>query len=301
MKDLVIVEFPSNLGLKETAPGQEPGVRRLPAWLQKHGLHAALSPAKVYSLEAPPYDSRRDPQNGYLNPTALATYAMQQAALLGGVLNNEQFPFILGGDCSILLGTALALKQRGNYGLFYLDGHTDFMDISLSETGGVGGMVASLVTGNGAAQLSNMASLSPYICEEDLCCVGNREYDAVYEAAIQGSKATYVSLAELRRQGIHVITSNFLDRVARRQPDGFWLHIDVDVLNDEIMPCVDSRTPDGLHYAEFNELCGYLFSSPLLAGIEITILDPDRDPDGKHTKAFVSNISETFNSSRKTV
>ena len=83
--------------------------------------------------------------------------------------------------------------------------------------------------------------------------------------------------------------------VRMRNLDGFWLHIDVDVLNDSIMPCVDSRTPDGLTYEEFNELTSILFQSPKLSGLEITILDPDLDPTGQYTKEFVSNLTNTFN------
>ena len=61
------------------------------------------------------------------------------------------------------------------------------------------------------------------------------------------------------------------------------------------MPCVDSRTPDGLTYTEFNELTSYLFKNPKLSGLEITILDPDLDETGKYTKEFVSNITAAFN------
>lgn len=61
------------------------------------------------------------------------------------------------------------------------------------------------------------------------------------------------------------------------------------------MPCVDSRTPDGLTYQEFNELTSYLFQNEKLSGLEITILDPDLDPTGQYTRDFVKNITITFN------
>ncbi|WP_264554073.1 arginase family protein [Flavobacterium sp. N2038] len=215
--------------------------------------------------------------------------------MINNLLSQNKFPFILGGDCSILLGSAIALKQKGNYGLFYLDGHTDFMDVSLSETGGVGGMAASIVTGNGHQKLTNILNLSPYIKEENLCCVGNREYDDEYENEIIKSSATYLSLKELRKQGIKNAVQSFLLEVEKKKLDGFWLHIDADVLNDSVMPCVDSRTPDGLTYNEFNELTSCLFQSKRLTGLEITILDPDLDETGQYTKEFVANITSTFN------
>lgn len=261
MKEICIVEFPSNLGLKEPQPGKEPGVKKLPDWLWKHNLHKIILPKNIIRLDPPKYSNSRDPENQLLNSNSLVDYAREQAYLINNLLSQNKFPFILGGDCSILLGAAMALKQKGNYGLFYLDGHTDFMDISLSETGGVGGMAASIVTGNGTEKLTNILNLRPYINEENLWCVGNREYDDAYENEIRNSSATYISLANLRKQGILKSVQSFLSEVKNKNLDGFWLHIDLDVLNDTVMPCVDSRTPDGLSYEEFNELTSLLFQS----------------------------------------
>ena len=299
MREIYIVEFPSNLGLKEPQPGKEPGVKRLPDWFQRHNLHKILDPENTLRLDPPKYNNTKDSETQILNANSLIEYAREQAYLVNNLLTRNKFPFILGGDCSILLGSAIALKQKGNYALFYLDGHTDFMDISLSETGGVGGMAASIVTGNGHEKLTNILNLSPYIKEENLWSAGNREYDDEYENEIRNSSATYISLKDLREKGISNCTTAFLSEVENKNLDGFWLHIDVDVLNDTIMPCVDSRTPDGLTYDEFNELTSYLFQSKKLCGLEITILDPDLDTTGKYTKDFVDNITHTFNLSQK--
>ena len=261
MKEVYIVEFPSNLGLKEPQPGKEPGAKKLPDWLWKHNLHKFISHKDIIRLDPPKYSNSKDNETQILNANSLVEYAREQAYLINNLLTQNKFPFILGGDCSILLGSAIALKQKGNYGLFYLDGHTDFMDVSLSETGGVGGMAASIVTGNGHQKLTNILNLSPYIKEENLWCVGNREYDDEYENEIRNSSATYLSLAMLRKQGIKNCVNSFLSEIQNKKLDGFWLHIDVDVLDDTVMPCVDSRTPDGLTYDEFNELTSYLFQS----------------------------------------
>lgn len=295
MKDISIVEFTSNLGLKEPQPGKEPGVNRLPDWLWKHNLHKTINAKNIIRVDPPKYSNLKDPETNILNADSLVTYSREQAYLINNLLSANKFPFVLGGDCGILLGVAMALKQKGNYGLFYLDGHTDFMDVSLSETGGVGGMAASIVTGNGPEKLTNILNLIPYIKEDNLWCVGNREYDDEYENEIRKSSATYISLQELRKQGIANCVKKFLSEIENKNLDGFWLHIDVDVLNDLIMPCVDSRTPDGLTYDEFNELTSYLFKNEKLSGLEITILDPDLDTTGQYTKDFVANITSTFN------
>jgi arginase len=76
--------------------------------------------------------------------------------------------------------------------------------------------------------------------------------------------------------------------------DGFWIHIDVDVLDDAVMPAVDSRTAGGLNYNEFDLILRLLLSDDKVAGLEITILDPDLDPGGKYTKAFVEHFCKSI-------
>ncbi|WP_290795334.1 arginase family protein [Flavihumibacter sp. UBA7668] len=296
MSEITIIEVPFNLGLKEPAPGHEPGVKKLPGHLNKHGFHATLNPTQVLQLPAPPYSSAFDEASGVRNVSQIATYATEQAAILQSVLNKNQFLILLGGDCSILIGTALALKNTGRYGLFYLDGHTDYMGSYLSETGGAAGMDLAIVTGYGHENLTNLQNKEPYFKQNHVWCVGNREYDESYVNEILSSHISYIDLHQLRKEGIKACINGFLKMVQEEKLDGFWIHIDVDVLNDEIMPAVDSRQPDGLSFVEFNEILYHLLSNPKATGMQITILDPDLDTEGKYAKEFVTNICTTIHS-----
>ncbi|CAN5592901.1 hypothetical protein BH23BAC1_BH23BAC1_43120 [soil metagenome] len=87
-----------------------------------------------------------DTESGVRNADKIQTYAKEQAKLLVPHSKEDNFLIILGGDCSILIGSALALRQVGAYGLFYLDGHTDFILPEGSETGGAAGMDLAIVT-----------------------------------------------------------------------------------------------------------------------------------------------------------
>jgi arginase len=296
MPEITIIELPFNLGLKEPIPGHEPGVKKLPGHLKKYGFHAALKPTQVIELPAPPYSSAFDEASGVKNVSQIASYATEQTAVLQSELNKNQFLILLGGDCSILIGTALALKNTGRYGLFYLDGHTDYMGSFLSETGGAAGMDLAIVTGYGHENLTNLQNQQPYINQHHVWCVGNREYEETYVNEILSSDINYVDLNLLRKMGIQACVTSFLNMVEHEMLDGFWIHIDVDVLNDEIMPAVDSRQPDGLSYVEFNEILYLLLSHSKATGLQITILDPDLDADGSYTKEFVSNICTTIHS-----
>jgi arginase len=298
MKRVVVIEMPLNLGLKKPSPDREPGVHKLPDWLRQHGFHKLIKADEVQTLTAPPYRMTPDPDSSVLNADAIAAYAKEQATLMKGVLSGNSFPVVTGGDCSILIGNAAALKQQGEYALFYLDGHTDFIGPEQSQTGAAGGMAAAIAAGMGHRKLTALLGQTPYFREQHVWCVGNREYDVAYERPLRESDAHYLHLELLRKTGVESCTSSFLAMVDRYNLDGFWVHLDVDVLDDAVMPAVDSRTPGGLSYNEFNKILSLLLASPKAAGIEITILDPDLDPTGTYTKEFVHNFSQTLNRAR---
>jgi arginase len=296
-KNVSIINFNSNLGLIEPAPGKEPGVKKLPAQLKKSGFFDLIAPQEVIELEPPPYSMWLDPVSDLRNADSIADYAKKQVPILQTVIARKNFALVLGGDCSILIGNAIAMKTMGNYKLFFIDGHTDFMWPSLSSTHGVAGMDLAIVTGNGHEKLSNIDGQCPYFKETDVWCIGNREYHPDYVAAIEKTNIHYYDLKSLRNSDTGACVRSFFDSVSKDKPDGFWVHLDVDVLDPLIMPAVDSPDPDGLNYPELIGLLNALLSHPLCTGMEITILDPDRDPDGKIVKEFAEQIGNCIRKS----
>ena len=151
-----------------------------------------------------------DPVSDMRNADSIADYAKKQSPILQDVVSRKNFALVLGGDCSILIGNALALKKQGVYKLFFIDGHTDFMWPALSSTHGVAGMDLAIVTGHGHEKLSNINGHRPYFHEEDVWCVGNREYDRDYVAAIEKTDIHYYDLHTLRKSGIAACIDSFL-------------------------------------------------------------------------------------------
>ncbi|MCQ9639013.1 arginase family protein [Chryseobacterium sp. WG14] len=290
-RDINIFEFPLNLGLTKKDHETEPGVRKLPDWLRKFDFHKRIGPQHIFRLEAPEYAMDFDEDSGVKNADAIIGYAKKQANLILNNYDKNTFNIMLGGDCSILIGTAVALKKLGNFGLFYLDGHTDFIPPELSESGGVAGMDLAIVSGTGHEKLTNIDGLKPYFLEENIFCNGNAETDdEEYVSQIINSNIHYYDLENLRKNGFRKTAEDFLKMTAEKKLDGFFIHFDVDVLKDEIMPAVDSRMEDGISYDDLQEMLIPLIHHPDCFGIEITILDPDYDKDGFYTQVFVEKL-----------
>ncbi|MEJ7682511.1 MAG: hypothetical protein WKG06_32590 [Segetibacter sp.] len=90
MKPLVIIEAPSNLGLKEPFPGKEPGVRKLPQWLRANGLYEILFPEEIDRVEAPAYSMDYDMESGVRNADKIKEYSTLLADKVFQYLNQKE-------------------------------------------------------------------------------------------------------------------------------------------------------------------------------------------------------------------
>lgn len=291
----IIIEAPFNLGLIEPGPGMEPGVRFLPDALNRLGFSGRLNITDVIRVEAPAYASVIDADSGIRNLKEVDVYSRKLADTLEIQLRKHRSPLVIGGDCSLLIGIMLALKKLGKYGLFFIDGHTDFITVEQSASAAIAGMDLAIVAGLGHEGLTNIDGSRPYVDEDAIFCYGNREYDEVYEAPIKNSRVGYYPLDEIRKSGISKIANRFLTMTDANGLDGFWIHLDVDVLDDAVMSCVDSRNPGGLSYDELQQTLKPLLASPKFAGMDITILDPTMDVDGTIVDRFVEEMVAVLN------
>src|SRR4029434_6408835 len=175
MKPIGILDAPSNLGLRPLRENHEPGVWRLPQSLRARGILQKLGARDAGAVPRLPYSPDADAVTGFLNGPRIAEYTTQLATKIGALLEENVFPFVIGGDCSIVLGSAFALRRRGRYGLCFIDGHNDFsyaLDPKRRGRYTGAGLDLALTTGHGPDVLANIDGLKPYIRHEDVAALG---------------------------------------------------------------------------------------------------------------------------------
>jgi arginase len=291
MRSFSVLDAPSNLGLRPPLPGTVPGCYKLAGALRDKGFVTAIG-AQDAGCVTPPRYHRGDWQlgDGVFNAEAIARYTVKLADRIGALLDAQRFPVVLGGDCSILLGAALALRRRGRFGVAYLDGHSDLRHPGNDAVGAAAGEGLAHITGRGQADITDLEGLRPYVRDEDVAVLGIRDYDDY--------------LPELREAGIATWTESDL-RAAGPVPalerlDGkdFWIHLDVDILDPEVMPAVDSPDPGGLSYTELDSLLAALLGSPRCVGMHVAIFDPDLDDDGRLAEELTNRLAAVIGAHR---
>jgi arginase len=288
-----IVEAPSSLGLRGS------GVEEAPSRLLGLGLAERIGARRAARLAPPPRDGERDAETGVLNAHAIADWSPKLADAVGSVLDTDEFPIVLGGDCSIVLGSMLALRRRGRYGLLFIDGNADFFQPEAEPYGEAASMDLALVTGNGPELLTDLEGRKPIVREEDAVAFAYRDWKDQEEYGSQPLPQDVQSfdLRAVRRIGVEAAAEAAVTYLTRWGPEGFFIHIDADCLDDAIMPAVEYRYPDGLSWKELETALRIALGSRAAKGLEITIYNPSLDKDGAAAAGLVDTLAAALGTS----
>ncbi len=189
-------------------------------------------------------------------------------------------PLIVGGDCSLLLGVFAHLRVSiGDVGLWMVDGHPDFVDPQASDTGETADSELALLVGDGPAVLTGLAGPTPMVNPRHVALIGHRTTGLDPDSAAE--------LARLPREiqtGPDALTADFGIPT--------WLHIDVDVLDQAVMPAVTYPQPNGPDFDLLSRMLATLAASPHLLGMSIADYRPDLDPDATSAAALVALLGQ---------
>jgi len=258
-----------------------PGCYKAPWALRDAGLLPRIGASDGGAVVPGRYDRAGwQPGDGAFNASAIADFSIRLASRVVRYVAAGEFVLVLGGDCTVTLGTMLGLRRLGRYGLAHIDGHSNFRHPGNSpHLGAAAGEELALVTGRGQPDLAGIDGLRPYVRDGDVVVFGIRDAD---EAAgeLAGHGILTVPASRIRPVGPVAATAEALPRLEATELAGFWVHLDVDVLDPTVLPAVDAPDPGGLTPDELGGMLSVLVASPLCVGMDVTVFDPDLDPDG---------------------
>lgn len=285
-----VLEAPSTLGLASE------GVELLPDRLLELGLARHIHARRAARLQVPHRHSTPDPKTGVLNADAIAAWSPQLADALEAVLDAREFPVVLGGDCTIVLGTMLALRRRGRYGLLFIDGNADFFQPEAEPHGEGASMDLAFVTGYGPKLLTDIEGRAPIVRPEDVVAFGYRDHADQREYGSQPlpGEMKAIDLPRVRESGIEMAAREAIEHLSRPELEGFFIHVDADCIDDAIMPAVDFRLPGGMSLEELTVVLLAALASGRAVGLEVAIYNPRLDADGSAGRRLVDLLKEVL-------
>jgi arginase len=283
----VVVDAP--LDCSGAARGEE----RAPAALRAAGLLERLGAADGGVADARIRDAERDPDTGVVGASDVRRATLAIASRLGKVFDSGERPLVLGGDCTLLLGVFRAIPSGS--AMWFIDGHADFFDGWSSPTGEAADMDLAILTGHGPPGL--LDEDRPLLEPGAVALLGHRPDDLHPDVARENARLDpaiqAVTAPEIRELGPERVGTDAAARFERRKA---WLHLDLDVMDEEALPAVTYPQPLGLEWEELIVLARPLASAPNLIGVSVADFNPDRDDDGTHAARVVDALVSLFRS-----
>ncbi|MEV6314339.1 arginase family protein [Streptomyces sp. NPDC051776] len=296
--EVVLVGVPLHcVGMPE--PGDPPtGTERAPAALRAAGLaDAVAAAADLGDLDVRLTGPDRDADTGVQGWPSVCAATEKLRARIAEIIGADRVPLVLGGDCTLLPGAlAGAHDALGNVGLAYVDGHLDLYDGRTSTTGEPADMPLAVVTGHGPPAWCEVVG-APLVSPGRLALLGPRDREEA--AGLGAAMPEDIGLRaeadpeDLRARGIPGAGAEARDQLSVGASGRYWVHLDVDVLDEAAFPATDYPVPDGLTLGELQSLLRPLTADPgLLAGLSVGCYNPDKDPDGSGAEELVALLGE---------
>jgi arginase len=282
------------IGVPIDSVGRSGGTEHGPAVLRELGLGAALGASDRGDLDVRVRGDERDPETGLLaSADVLATTGSVRAAVAQAIEADAR-PFLAGGCCAELPGALAGARDAlGEIGLIHLDGHQDLYDGTTSPTGEAADMPISVALGLGPAAWVEAAG-GASVAARRTALLGYRDDEESVEHGM--------AQPEEISPGIHCLPIDAVraagppqtaeTAVAAATGDGvpFWLHIDVDALDQDVFPATDYLMPNGMSWDEFRAMLGVLLSAPGLAGASLACFNPEKDPGRTCGRSLVESL-----------
>jgi arginase len=298
MPAVTIIGVPTSAGA--FAPGQE----KAPAALREAGLVSALNERGV------DVDDRGDSASWRWRPDherpraqnlgAVAEIARDTAARVEQALGDDAGPLlVLGGDCTIELGTLAGHLARDNsVGLVYFDLHPDLNTPATVTEGAFDwmGMAHALDVDGAEAELTGVGRRTPLLQDDQVLFLayGPRrarpfELDVMVRRGLAGIPVEEVA------SDPEAVANQVLAEFASRF-DRLLVHFDVDVVDfNDAQLSEDAVRGDGLALDTAMRALKVLVASERLSALTVTELNPlHGDEQGQTLRRFVDLLADSL-------
>jgi arginase len=225
----------------------------------------------------------RDPATGWLDFEQVCELTAEVRERVAALVGDGRVPVVLGGCCTLVPGALAGARDAlGECGIAYLDGHFDLYEGDTSQTGEAADFPLAAAIGRAPAALlerTDGAVVDPGRIE----LLGPRDEEEAVGFGSPTPREVGIShfrdRDSLRGADLATVGADAAERLAeggRR----YWLHLDVDVMDERAFPATDVLLPDGLSVGELTELIAPLLAHRALAGVNLVCFNPEKDSDG---------------------
>ena len=209
------------------------------------------------------------------------------------ILENNDFPLMIGGDHSAAIGSALASqKHYQNIGIIWIDAHGDYNTFETTRSGNLHGLPLAAITGYNCDDLTSFITHN-HINPRNCVIVGARSIDPWEIGNINDAKVTVFTTDDIHKMGVKKIMDKAFD-IALNETCGVHISYDIDVIDPILAPGVSVPEINGINLDEAYKIMDYLASRKRdIKSMDLVEFNPTRDIDNK-TRDIAINLLNKY-------
>lgn len=230
----------------------------------------------------------------YLNPVIEINTNLAEQVYSS--IKSGNFPFIIGGDHSLGMGSIAASSRYFNdIAVIWVDAHGDINTHETSPSGNIHGMPLAASMGVGHPSLTNIYFEGQKVKPENVYILGARDIDPGEIQLAKDLNLNLYSMDIVREKGLINILKEIIDKVKISNVDGVHLSFDIDVLDKSIVPGTGTAVDSGFNLDEGKLVFTKLLEENFVTSMDFVELNPLLDdPDKKTIKVCMDMIEHIF-------
>ena len=217
------------------------------------------------------------------NPKHLAEMLASSENIIGDlrkILQDGEFPIILGGDHAIAIPTFSAIadhyrEQNTEIGLIWFDAHADINTPETSPSGNIHGMPLAAILGYGNEDLVNLCGFAPKLDPKYFAHIGARDVDEGERSQIHklGLRDNFFTMSDIDRRGMAACVEDAI-AIAAKAPGGYAVTFDVDGIDPRFAPGSGTLVRGGATYREAHLTLEMIAAQGGMRSFEIVEVNP---------------------------
>lgn len=250
--------------------------------IEKQG-HTVKDLGNVDVPEASEADKYVDhPKLKYLNPVAETNNNLAKKVYES--LNEKSFPFVIGGDHSLGIGSiAGASKYAKDIAVIWIDAHGDINTHETSPSGNIHGMPLAASMNLGHPNLTNVFYDGKKVKPENVYILGARDLDKGEVILAEELDLNLYTMDTIREKSLEVVIKEIIEKVNLSNVDGVHLSFDIDVLDSSIVPGTGTPVVSGLTLNEGKSLFTKFLGEGFVTSMDFVEFNPELEDENKTT------------------
>lgn len=265
------------------------GVENGPNKLREKGLISIISQNclnKVFdfgnlNVEIVSEDKKYENHNKmkYLSP--ITELNKNLAHIVYSSLKGGSFPFVVGGDHSLGLGSLAGASKyfKDDLAVIWVDAHGDINTFDSSPSGNVHGMPLAASMGFGYKDLTNLYFHGRKIDPKKVFIICARDLDEGEQSLIKNEGLNVWSTNYIQNIGVEALMDEVYKKLDEIKVNNIHLSFDIDCLDSSLVPGTGTPVDSGMNFNEVKKILEKILETKKVRSMDFVEFNPEIDKD----------------------